>query len=697
MKKLAAGATCWLLAGVTALSMTACGLLSGGTADDNYPSDVASEAGDYGSAESWLAAQDTPSTYERRLYAEAVGSGAFSGTYYEFLASLGLSSEDDTAALSRALTSTVAIEVHYTETTSSGVIGGGSTAAEVVADGSGVIYSLDKEAGEAYIVTNYHVVAQATGRGFFGGGTTTDWDSVTVTLYGGERIEAERGDAAVRYVSGSNEGTDLAVLRVTSDVLKESSASAAAFAQPVVGEEAYAVGNAEGAGIAVTRGVVSKLAESVTVEAADEVSSVTFDAIRTDAAINHGNSGGGLFNERGELLGIVTARREQTSGGTNVDGFGYAISAEDANTVLSALGCPQIAAAQQTEEAQQRVLLDRESAVRSASNASVTIVSDEGEGSGVIYSLDKTAGEAYIVTNYHVIYSSRTQTGISSVLNVYLFEDAREATPIAAQFVGGVMQEDIAVLRVEGSAALQASSAEELVAADSSSVTVGEDVYAIGNAGGYGLSVSSGIVSMTGENIRVASADDKSTLTLCGIRTDAAINHGNSGGGLFNETGELVGIVSARSDADGVVAFGYAIPANHALLIAQNILDNARSTDGAVSAALGISVQTAGSHALFDPETGKAYLEEKTIIRSITSSGAAAKMGLDVGDTLVSAAIERGGEVVYSAALTRTFQISDVVYALRLGDTLRLSVSRGGALRECSYTFSSLSDFTEAN
>ena len=51
----------------------------------------------------------------------------------------------------------------------------------------------------------------------------------------------------------------------------------------------------------------------------------------------------------------------------------------------------------------------------------------------------------------------------------------------------------------------------------------------------------------------------------------------------------------------------------------------------------------------------------------------------------------------YSAALTRTFQISDVVYALRLGDTLRLSVSRGGALRECSYTFSSRSDFTEAN
>ena len=179
MKKIVAGAVSLLLAGVTAASLAACNLFTDVTADGNYPSDVAAQTGDYGSAQNWLAAQETPSTYERRLYEEAIADGSFEGTYYEFLASLGLSSEDDTAYISRALCSVVCIEVSYYSS------GGGQT----MSDGSGVIYSLDKEAGEAYIVTNFHVVAQATGTGgiIFGGssGVTTDWNTVKITLYGG--------------------------------------------------------------------------------------------------------------------------------------------------------------------------------------------------------------------------------------------------------------------------------------------------------------------------------------------------------------------------------------------------------------------------------------------------------------------------------------------------------------------------------
>lgn len=690
MKKIVAGAVSLLLAGVTAASLAACNLFTDVTADGNYPSDVAAQTGDYGSAQNWLAAQETPSTYERRLYEEAIADGSFEGTYYEFLASLGLSSEDDTAYISRALCSVVCIEVSYYSS------GGGQT----ISDGSGVIYSLDKEAGEAYIVTNFHVVAQATGTGgiIFGGssGVTTDWNTVKITLYGGETIEASRGQSTVSYVRGSNESTDLAVLRVKSDVLKDSSAVAAAYAAPVVGEEAYAIGNAEGEGISVTRGVISKLSESITISAANEVSSVTFDAIRTDAAINQGNSGGGLFNERGELLGIVTARREATSGGTSVDGFGYAISAEDVNTVLTQLGCPTVEASTTSASAQQRVLLDRDAAVEKAANATVTVVSDEGEGSGVIYDLDKQTGSAYIVTNYHVVYSSKTASGISSQLDVYLYEDTAEVFPVTATYVGGVMQEDIAVIEVKNSSYLASSSATELVAADSDSLTTGEDVYAIGNAGGYGISVSFGIVSVPGEYIRVAASDDASTLTLYGIRIDATVNHGNSGGGLFNEAGELVGIVSARSDADGIVAFGYAIPANHALLIAENILDNQEMSDGAVCASLGgLTVYTAASHALYDVQTGKAYLEEKIAVRSLSSTGAAAKMGIDIGDTLVSAVLERGGETVRTVSFTQQEKLNDLLYAVRLGDTLRITVSRAGSAKEFSYTFDSAKDFTE--
>ena len=208
--------------------------------------------------------------------------------------------------------------------------------------------------------------------------------------------------------------------------------------------------------------------------------------------------------------------------------------------------------------------------------------------------------------------------------------------------------------------------------------------------------MSYGVVSVSGENILVESADGKSTLTMYAIRTDAAVNHGNSGGGLFNEMGELIGIVNARSDADGVVAFGYAIPANRALLVAQNILDNAEHADGAVCASLGgVSVYTAQSRAFFDEQTGKTYLEEKVVVRGISSSGAAAEMGLDVGDTLVTAAVVRNGQTVYSLAVTRVDMLGELLYAVRLGDTLSLTVSRDGTLQKLSYSFDSTQDFAE--
>ena len=109
-------------------------------------------------------------------------------------------------------------------------------------------------------------------------------------------------------MGGNNTNSDLAVLRVSDEALSGSDALAAEYADAVVGEQAYAIGNAEGDGISVTRGVVSVLSEQITISAADEWTQISFDALRTDAAINQGNSGGGLFNERGELLGIVTAR-----------------------------------------------------------------------------------------------------------------------------------------------------------------------------------------------------------------------------------------------------------------------------------------------------------------------------------------------------------------------------------------------------
>ena len=84
-------------------------------------------------------------------------------------------------------------------------------------------------------------------------------------------------------------------------------------------------------------------------------------------------------------------------------------------------------------------------------------------------------------------------------------------------------------------------------------------------------------------------------------------------------------------------------------------------------------------------------------MRGISASGAAVQMGMDVGDTLVSAALIRGGERVYSLAVTRLDVLGELLYAVRLGDTLELTVSRRGEAQTFSYTFSDTADFTEVN
>ena len=70
-------------------------------------------------------------------------------------------------------------------------------------------------------------------------------------------------------------------------------------------------------------------------------------------------------------------------------------------------------------------------------------------------------------------------------------------------------------------------------------------------------------------------------------------------------------------------------------------------------------------------------------------------MGIDIGDTLVSAVLERGGETVRTVSFTRQEKLNDLLYAVRLGDTLRITVSRAGSAKEFSYTFDSAKDFTE--
>ena len=319
-------------------------------------------------------------------------------------------------------------------------------------------------------------------------------------------------------------------------------------------------------------------------------------------------------------------------------------------------------------------------------------------GAGVIYSLDKEAGNALVVTNYHVIYDkasvgTETVAHVSDKISLYLYGGEHSARAISATFLGGAMDFDIAVLKVEGSAVLKDSSATAVVGANSDAVTVGERVYAVGNPEGEGLSAVGGIVSVDAEYITISTSDESRTVSLLEIRTDAPVNHGNSGGGLFNADGELLGIVNARTEETGVDAFGYAIPANLALSVAQNIIDNADSgARGAFCATLGITTTVTDSKSVYHEENGKVYVEE-TVGISAVSAGSPAHGNLQSGDIIYSVEVEGKAPLI----ITRQHQLRTFMMGVRKGQSVRFVVSRNGEQVTEYVEFDDNSDFTLYN
>ena len=217
-----------------------------------------------------------------------------------------------------------------------------------------------------------------------------------------------------------------------------------------------------------------------------------------------------------------------------------------------------------------------------------TIVEASGSaGSGVVIELDKEKGNALVITNYHVLYSLGvdTENDVSDCIYLYpygarnhftsggvydqttkkyLLSDVNEdgtidkndqgdmgGDGIKATFVGGAMDYDVALLKIENSEYLKKSAVTQADIGNSNEVTVGENVYAIGNANGQGISVTSGVVSVESETISMSSLNDSTEKVYYRVlRTDAAINHGNSGGALFNANGELIGITNAKNVED---------------------------------------------------------------------------------------------------------------------------------------------------
>ena len=166
-------------------------------------------------------------------------------------------------------------------------------------------------------------------------------------------------------------------------------------------------------------------------------------------------------------------------------------------------------------------------------------------GSGVI--INKKDGEIDILTNYHVIEGATTLTCTLA-----------DNTNVEATVKGVDEDRDLAVISIKTKDLSEDTLKQIAIATigDSDKLQVGEQVVAIGNALGYGQSVTTGIVSATNRSVSTSSNKDTSQSY---IQTDAAINPGNSGGALLNMSGELIGINSAKLSDTDVEGMGYAI------------------------------------------------------------------------------------------------------------------------------------------
>ena len=269
-------------------------------------------------------------------------------------------------------------------------------------------------------------------------------------------------------------------------------------------------------------------------------------------------------------------------------------------------------------------------------------------GSGFIISED-----GYIVTNYHVI------NGASSVKVTLYNGNTYDATVI-----GGDSDYDVAVLKIN------ASGLQPVTLGESADVNVGDTVLAIGNPlGELTFSMSQGIVSSCDRAINV----DGTPFNM--IQVDCSINPGNSGGPLVNLYGEVVGIVSAKYSSYSsttVEGLGFAIPISDVRSIITDIMENGAVTDKAYMAI------TAGTMNEQMAAQFNIDITQGVFVYSVVDGGAGDKAGLRLGDVITK---------MGDKTLTSRQDLSAAMKGYRAGDTVTLTVYRGGQYIETELTF----------
>ena len=334
--------------------------------------------------------------------------------------------------------------------------------------------------------------------------------------------------------------------------------------------------------------------------------------------------------EEPEISQITSQPEEALPAGTPAPTFEIIAPAQEAfasSSLISTTG-GQVMTAPEVAAAVRQSVVEIKTETISSGAWTGTYVS-EGAGSGVIVSED-----GYIITNDHVI------DGASSI-SVRLV-DGRE---FPASLIATDSRADIAVIKISASGLFPASFG------DSSTLVIAESVLAVGNPlGELGGSVTGGIISALDREMIV----EGETMTL--LQTDAAVNPGNSGGGLFNMRAELIGIVNAKSSGLDIEGLGFAIPANIARAVANDLISYGY-VRGRVDAGL----------ELLDIQTTQAvrwYRVSQTGLYIVNSSNERLKNG----DRITA---------VNGKQVKDLYDYNEAMKGLGVGDTVTVTVSRG--------------------
>lgn len=283
----------------------------------------------------------------------------------------------------------------------------------------------------------------------------------------------------------------------------------------------------------------------------------------------------------------------------------------------------------------------------------------ESTGSGII--VGKSDTELLIATNNHVVQNADQLTVLFSADT-----ENDEDKMVTAQVKGTDSSLDLAVVAVKLDDIPQdvMDQIKVIEIGDSDEVNVGDWSIAIGNALGYGQSVTFGIISALDREVILST--DNGEITQNMIQTDAAINFGNSGGALLDENGRLIGINSAKASSTGVEGMGYAIPINTAKSVIEDLMNQTTRTkaDADKAGALGVRVTNVSEEArqMYNIPAG-AYVYE------VTDGSAAAEAGIKQGDIITK---------LDKTTISSRSELLDRIQYYEAGESVDVTIKRSG-------------------